>query len=75
MPVRLKLTTGEARDTPFVTELLFNLKSGAILLADRGYDADRIRAFAGEHVAGANIRALKNEAWQHTPAIGVRKPG
>jgi len=32
-------------------ELLSDLKSGAMLLADRGYDADWIRAFAGEHGA------------------------
>ena len=31
------------------------LKSGAMLLADRGYDADWIRAFVSEHGAWANI--------------------
>jgi transposase len=46
MPVRLELTTGEAHDNRLVTELLSDLKPGAILLADRGYDADWIRAFA-----------------------------
>ena len=55
MPVRLELTTGEAHDNRLVTELLSDLKSGAMLLADRGYDADWIRAFAGEHGAWANI--------------------
>jgi transposase len=55
MPVRLELTTGEAHDNRLVTELLPDSKSGAMLLADRGYDADWIRAFAGEHGAWANI--------------------
>jgi transposase len=55
LPVRLELTTGEAHDNRRVTELLSDLKSGAMLLADRGYDADWIRAFAGEHGAWANI--------------------
>jgi transposase len=49
MPVRLELTTGEAHDNRLVTELLSDPKSGAMLLADRGYDADWIREFAGEH--------------------------
>jgi transposase len=44
MPVRLELTTGEAHDNRLVTELLSDPKSGAMLLADRGYDADWIRA-------------------------------
>jgi hypothetical protein len=35
------------------TELFADLKSGAMLLADQGQDADWIGAFAGEH--GARI--------------------
>jgi transposase len=60
MPVRLELTTGEAHDNRLVTELLSDLKSGAMLLVDRGYDADWIRAFAGEHGAWANIPPKRN---------------
>jgi hypothetical protein len=41
----------EAHDNRLVTELPSDLKSGATLLADRGCDADWIRAFAGEHGA------------------------
>jgi transposase len=51
LPVRLGLTTGEVHDHRLVTKLLSDLKSRAMLLADRGYDADWIRAFAGEHGA------------------------
>ena len=60
LPVRLELTTGEAHDNRLVTELLSDLKSGAMLLADRGYDADWIREFAGEHGAWANIPPKHN---------------
>jgi transposase len=60
MPVRLELATGEAHDNRLVTKLLSDLKSGAMLLADRGYDADWIRAFAGEHGAWANIPPKRN---------------
>jgi transposase len=60
LPVRLELTTGEAHDNRLVTELLSDLKSGAMLLADRGYDADWIREFAGERGAWANIPPKRN---------------
>jgi transposase len=60
MPVRLELTTGEAHDNRLVTELLSDLKSGAMLLADRGYDADWIRAYACDRGAWANIPPKQN---------------
>jgi hypothetical protein len=37
---RLELTTGETHDNRLVTEPVSDLKSGAMLLADRDYDAD-----------------------------------
>jgi transposase len=36
------------------------LKSGTMLLADRGYDADWIRAFVRQHGAWANIPPKRN---------------
>ena len=44
VPVRLALTAGEAHDNRLVAKLLSRLKSGTMLLADRGYDADWISA-------------------------------
>jgi transposase len=44
LPVRLGLTADEEHDNRLALELLSRLKSGAMLLADRGYDADWIRA-------------------------------
>jgi transposase len=55
LPVRLALTAGEAHDNRLATKLLSRLKSGAMLLADRGYDADWIRALVRQHDAWANI--------------------
>jgi transposase len=46
LPVWLALTAGEAHDLAF--KLLSHLKSGTMLLADRGYDANWIRALAAE---------------------------
>ena len=55
LPVRLALTAGEAHDNRLARRLLSRLKSGTMLLADRGYDADWIRALASERGAWANI--------------------
>ena len=45
-PVRLALTTGEAHDNRLAPKLLSRLKTGTMVLGDRGYDADWIRALA-----------------------------
>ncbi len=60
LPVRLALTTGEAHDNRLVLSLLPGLKSGAVLLADRGFDADWIRAFVSQHGEWANIPPKRN---------------
>ena len=59
LPVRLALTTGKRTTTVLLT-LLSALKSGALLLADRGYDADWIRTFVSQHGAWANIPPKRN---------------
>lgn len=40
LPVRLALSPGEAHDVRLAGKPLSRLKSGSMLLADRGYDAD-----------------------------------
>src|SRR6516165_9381852 len=55
LPVRLGLTAGEAHDNRLALSLLSCLRSGSMLLADRGYDAGWIRAFATEKGAWANV--------------------
>ena len=51
LPVQLALTAGEAHDNRLAGRLLSRLKSGTMLLADRGYDADWIRALVSQHGA------------------------
>src|SRR5436190_9741588 len=46
LPVRLGLTAGEAHDNRLCSVLLAGLHPRTMLLADRGYDADWIRALA-----------------------------
>ena len=68
---RLALTAGEAHDNRLAAKLMSRLKSGAMLLADRGYDADWIRALAGQHGAWANIppRRNRNDALCFSPYL------
>ena len=60
LPVRLGLTAGEAHDNRLADKLLSRLKSGSMLLADRGYDADWIRTLVRQHGAWANIPPKSN---------------
>jgi transposase len=55
LPVQLGLTPGEAHDNRLCPELLAGLQPQSMLLADRGYDADWIRAFVKQQGAWANI--------------------
>jgi transposase len=55
LPVRLGLTAGEAHDNRLALSLLSRLRSGSMLLADRGYDANWIRAFVTERGSWANV--------------------
>src|SRR5215813_2015303 len=52
LPVRLAPTAGEAHDNRLAGKLLSRLKSRTMLLADRGYDADWIRALAIKRAPG-----------------------
>jgi transposase len=60
LPVRLALTAGEVHDNRLAGKLLSRLKSGTMLLADRGYDADWIRCLVRQRGAWANIPPKRN---------------
>jgi transposase len=68
LPIRLALTAGEAHDNRLAGKLLSRLKSGTMLLADRGYDADWIRALAAERGVWANIPPRCNRNSQSASA-------
>ena len=59
LPIHLALTPGEAHDNRLCSILLSALLPQAMLLADCGYDADRIRELARPH--GACEHSAKNE--------------
>jgi transposase len=60
LPVQLGLTGGQTHDNRLCHVLLRQLPRRARLLADRGYDADWIRAFVTERGAWANIPPKRN---------------
>ena len=60
LPVHLGLTAGEAHDNRLCSVLLTGLHPRTMLLADRGYDADWIRALARQQGAWANIPPKRN---------------
>jgi hypothetical protein len=51
LPVQIGLTPGETHDNQLCSVLLSELRPRTMLLADRGYDADWIRALASEQGA------------------------
>ena len=59
-PIRLKLTEGQAHDGRSAADMLETIEAGHILLADRAYDSDALRAEMAERGACANIRAIPN---------------
>ena len=54
-PIHLILTAGQAGDAPVGRELLARLGPGGILLADKAYDTDAIRAETAERGTFANV--------------------
>jgi transposase len=60
LPVWLALSPGEAHDVRLAGKLLSRLRSGSMLLADRGYAADWIRELAIKKGAWANIPPRSN---------------
>ena len=69
LPVRLALSAGEAHDNRLAGRLLTRLKSGTMLLADRGYDADWIRALASKRAFG---RTFHRDAIATSPSASAR---
>lgn len=59
-PVHLHLTAGRVADCTQADALIEDLGEGSILLADKGYDSNAIRAQAAKRKAWANIPPKAN---------------
>ena len=64
LPIRLGLTAGQAHDGQVADRLLDQLEARTIVLADKAYDADRIRALIENQGATPNIPAKSNRKWK-----------
>jgi transposase len=60
LPIRITLTAGQSHDGQAADDLLDHVGAGTIVLADKAYDADRIRASLREKGALANIPSKSN---------------
>ena len=58
LPILLKLTAGQAHDGRSAADMLAGLGEGQILLADRGYDSDALRARLARQGAWGNIKPM-----------------
>ncbi len=54
-PIRLKLTEGQAHDGRSAADMLDGVGAGNILLADRAYDSDALRATLRQRGASGPI--------------------
>jgi transposase len=64
LPIKLALTAGQTHDGQIADCLLDHLGPRTIVLADKAYDANRIRALIEEHGATPNIPAKSNRKWK-----------
>jgi transposase len=55
-PIKLKLTAGQASDVASAPEMIADLLKDAMLIADKGYDANSLRR-VGEHSAQSQSQA------------------
>ena len=70
-PVTLRLTGGQVHDSLEAEALIETLDEGDILLADKGYDSNAIRAVAAEKKAWANIppRSSRKDSFAFSPWV------
>lgn len=69
LPIRLKLTEGQAHDGRSAADMLDGIGEGQILLADRAYDSDGLRDTLKERGAWANVKPMPNR--KNVPAFSA----
>jgi len=58
LPILLKITPGQAHDGRSAADMFDTLTDGDVLLADRAYDSDALRAEMATRGVWANVRAM-----------------
>ena len=69
LPIRLKLTEGQAHDGRSAADMLDGIDVGQILLADRAYDSDGLRNALRQRGAWANVKPMPNR--KNVPAFST----
>ena len=69
MPIRLKLTEGQAHDGKSAADLIATLATGQILLADRAYDSDALRESLAARGAWANVKPISRRRTEPRRAL------
>jgi transposase len=64
-PVRLLISPGNDHDVVAAKALLEGIEPGAVVIADKGYDADSVRACIRDHGAVPNIPNRANRKRKH----------
>lgn len=59
-PIAFELTAGQTHDSQMALPMLSAMREGTIVLADKAYDTNALRAQANERKAWANIPAKAN---------------
>ena len=67
LPITLKLTPGQAHDGRSADDMLATVKAGDTLIADAGYDSDRLRADLKHRRAKACIKPMPNRKKTYRP--------
>ena len=60
LPVKIVITPGQTHDIKAAAELLTDIRNGQMVLADRAYDADWLRALVAKDGGWANIPPKRN---------------
>jgi transposase len=64
LPIVLKITPGQAHDGRSAADMFESLTPGDVLLADRAYDSNALRAVMAERGVWANVRAMPQRVRQ-----------
>lgn len=67
LPIKLKLTPGQAHDGKSAEDMLDTLKAGQTLIADAAYDSDRLRAELKRRRAKCCVKPLRNRKTKYRP--------
>jgi transposase len=73
LPILLKITPGQAHDGRSAADMLDSLAAGDVLLADRAYDSDALRAKMADRGVCVNVRPMPQRLRKPTFSANLYK--